>query len=55
MAQDFTGKLSISIELDCIEADADFIAANLTRLLEDRTASFLAVADSTVHVERYSA
>ena len=53
--KDFTGKLIISFELECSEADADFIQENITNLVENRIDSFLDVTDSTTHVETYSA
>lgn len=54
MAKSFSGKLSLTLDLTCEDADADLLAANLESLLEERVASFLDVTAFTVNVERFT-
>lgn len=51
--ENFTGRLSLAFELDLEEADLDFIVENLSRLVDERTQSFLSVIGLTTVVEKY--
>lgn len=52
--KDFTGKLIITFELDCVQADAEFIEDNVTKLVKNRVDAFLDVVEEKIIVELYS-
>ena len=53
--ESFTGKISLTLDMTCEDADVALLSANLEQLLADRVNSFLVVTDYTINVETFSA
>lgn len=53
MNEEFTGRLSINIEIDLEYSNVDELAVSITELVQDRLNISSDVADSVIRVEKY--
>lgn len=54
MSEDFNGRLVVTVELECFDADPQLLETNLRELLSERVDSFMSVGNYSITVEKYT-
>lgn len=54
MSENFNGRLTLTVEMECFDVDTTFIEDNLRKLITSRLGSFGDIGQFSIHVEEYT-